>query len=153
SQYWTYGDSNGTQRRYLVRARSMRQVKAPSTIELEDVELQLFHKSGSQFDLVKCAKAQFDMSAKTLFSEGDVEISMGVEESGPQHGRLVKIRSSGVSIQSETGKAVTDRNTAFEFDEGGGTAVGAEYDPQARELHLRSQVSLDWRGKTAAFVP
>ncbi len=31
--------------------------------------------------------------------------------------------------------------------------MGADYDPQTRELHLRSQVSLDWRGKTEDSVP
>ena len=66
---------------------------------------------------------------------------------------MVKIHSSGVTFQSETGKATTDRKTAFEFDQGNGTAMGADYDPQTRELHLHSQVSLDWRGKTADSVP
>jgi lipopolysaccharide export system protein LptA len=153
SQYWTYGDSTGTKSKYLVRARSMRQIKSPSLIELEDVELKLFHKDGAQFDLVRSAKAQFDLSAKTLFSEGEVEITMGVPESGAPPGRLVKIRSSGVTIQSENGTVATDRSTAFEFSEGGGSAMGADYDPQSRELHLRSQVMLDWRGKNAGFVP
>ena len=31
--------------------------------------------------------------------------------------------------------------------------MGAEYDPQTRELHMKSQISLDWRGKTADSIP
>ena len=31
--------------------------------------------------------------------------------------------------------------------------MGAEYDPNASELHLQSQVSLDWRGQDGRFDP
>jgi lipopolysaccharide export system protein LptA len=153
SQYWTYGDSTGARQKYMVRARSMRQIKAPSVMELEDVEMQLFHKNGSEFDRVRSAKALFDISAKTLFSEGEVEINMGVRADGSPGGHLLRIRSSGVGIQSETGKVTTDRKAEFEFDQGGGTSVGADYDPELRELHLRTHVVLDWRGKNADFAP
>ncbi|MBZ5602969.1 MAG: LPS export ABC transporter periplasmic protein LptC [Acidobacteriia bacterium] len=158
SQDWTYTKSSGTQQQFFVRAHTMRKRNDSSTIELEDVELHLFHKDGSQYDLVRCAAANFDENAKTLFSDGEVAITMGVPVDGPAHGRVVKIRSSGISFGSDSGKATTDRKASFEFGsngstEGTGTAIGAEYDPQTRELHLKSQVSLDWRGKTAQSVP
>jgi lipopolysaccharide export system protein LptA len=153
AQYWRHCESTDTQKRFCVQAASFREIKAPAVMELEDVQLQLFHKGGTEFDLVHSAKAQFDMTAKTLFSDGAVDINMGVPIDGPPHGHVVKIHSSGVSFQSDTGKATTDRKTEFEFDQGGGSAVGAEYDPQTRELHLRTQVSLDWRGKTPESVP
>jgi len=157
SQRWTYTKSNGTQPLFSISAAEM-ESKDSSTIELKDVELHLFHKDGSQYDLVRSAQATFNESAKTLFSDGDVQITMGVPVDGPPHGRVLSIQSSGVSFQSDTGKATTDRKTSFQFGsggkiEGGGTSMGAEYDPQARELHLKSQVSLDWRGKTEDFVP
>ena len=144
---WTYTQSDGERPRVTVRAKSFRQVRAPSVMELQGVELQLFHKEGDQFDLVKSATAQFDMAAKTLYSDGDVEISMGKGVSGGGEGRIVKIHSSGVRFASDTGKASTDRMATFEFDQGGGSAEGVDYDPQTRELHLRSNVSMDWRGK------
>ncbi|HWZ33438.1 MAG TPA: LptA/OstA family protein [Bryobacteraceae bacterium] len=158
SQDWTYTKSIGTQQQFFVRAHSMRKRNDASTIELEGVELRLFKKDGSEYDLVRCAAAKFDESAKTLVSDGEVDITMGVPVEGPPHGRLVKIHSSGVSFQSETGKADTERHASFEFGhngvtEGTGTATGAEYDPQTRELHLKHDVALDWRGKTAQSVP
>ena len=153
SQHWTYSDSNGTHKKVFVQADSVRQIKEPYLMELNGVELHLFHKEGAEYDLVRSAKAQFDMSAKTLYADGEVEITKGVQAEGPQHGRVLKIRSSGVSFQSETGKATTDRIATFEFDQGGGTAVGIEYDPDSRELHMRSHVSLDWRGKNPESLP
>jgi lipopolysaccharide export system protein LptA len=78
---------------------------------------------------------------------------MGMTEDGPPHGRILKIHSSGVRFASDTGKASTDRAATFEFDQGGGSATGAEYDPGTRQLHLLSNVSLTWRGKTRASKP
>jgi lipopolysaccharide export system protein LptA len=158
SQDWTYVKSSGTQQQFFVRAHSMRKRNDSSTIELEGVELHLFHKDGTQYDQVRCAAANFDENAKSLFSEGDVDITMGVPTDGPPHGRVVKVHSSGVRFESDSGKAYTDRKAEFEFGgsngtEGTGTAIGADYDPQTRELHLHQQVSLDWRGKTAASIP
>ena len=49
---WVYTQSDGTLPRVTVRAKSFRQVKAPSAMELDGVELQLFHKDGRHYDLV-----------------------------------------------------------------------------------------------------
>ena len=103
--------------------------------------------------LVKSDKAEFDIAGKALYSDGDVEIEMAKPAEGEEAGRMVKIHSSGVHFASDTGKAVTDREATFEFDRGGGKAVGAEYDPNAHELHLKSDVSLSWRGKNSKTKP
>jgi hypothetical protein len=55
--------------------------------------------------------------------------------------------------QSDTGKAITEQKAVFEFDQGGGSATGAEYDPGTRELTLKANVVLDWRGKNPASPP
>jgi lipopolysaccharide export system protein LptA len=72
---------------------------------------------------------------------------MGKGVGGDGAGRILKIHSSGVRFESDTGKASTNRPATFEYDQGGGSAEGVDYDPQTRELHLRSHVSMDWRGK------
>ncbi len=65
----------------------------------------------------------------------------------------MRIQTSGVKFDTQSGKATTDRPVQFEFDQGGGGAVGADYDPQTRELHMRSQIALDWRGKKEGSIP
>jgi lipopolysaccharide export system protein LptA len=166
---WVYSQSDGERPRVTVRAKSFRQVQAPSVMELEGVELQLFHQQSDQFDLVRSAKAQFDIAAKTLYADGVVDITMarpaagkptrvptpgadGEEEQNPG-GRIVKIRTSGVRFASDTGKASTDRRADFEFEQGHGSAVGVDYDPTSRELHLRSAVELHWMGKGTNSKP
>ncbi len=162
---WVYTQSDGEHPRVTVRAKSFRQVKAPSVMELDGVELQLFHKEADQFDLVRSAKAQFDIAAKTLYSDGDVEITMArpaskdkvkqddeAAEDGAD-GRIVKIHTSGVRFSSDTGKASTDREAKFEFEQGNGQAQGVEYDPVARDLHLLSKVVLHWNAKGPRAKP
>ncbi|HEV2201065.1 MAG TPA: LPS export ABC transporter periplasmic protein LptC [Bryobacteraceae bacterium] len=151
---WVYTQSDGNSPRVTVRAKSFKQVRAPSVLELDGVELQLFHRDGSAYDLVRSAQAEFDVPGKSLYSDGEVEISMGlpVEGSKPP-GRILKIRGSGVRFASDTGKATTDREAHFLFEQGGGSATGAEYDPNTRQLHLLSNVKLDWRGKTKETKP
>src|SRR5579872_6440 len=150
---WCYTQYNGDVPKVTLCAKSYREVKEPSLMELDGVQLDLYHADGKQFDLVKTASAQFDINGKALYSDGEVDITMGVPADGPPHGRMLRIHTSGVHFASDTGKATTDRPATFEFDQGGGSAVGAEYDPQTRELHLAGEVKLDWRGKTPESIP
>lgn len=150
---WVWVKSDGDRSVVEVRARNFRQVKEPSVMELEGVELRLFHKQGAQYDLVRTDKAQFDIPGKSLAADGEVEITMGVHVEGPQHGRVLKIHTSGARFASDTGRAVTDRKATFEFDQGSGSATGAEYDPNSRELTLKADVVLDWRGKNPKAPP
>jgi lipopolysaccharide export system protein LptA len=156
---WVYTQSDGERPRVTIRAKSFRQVQAPSVMELNGVELQLFHKEGVQYDLVRSAQAQFDIVAKSLYSDGEVDITMptaskkNATDDPLTQGRIVKIHTSGVHFASDTGKASTDREAKFEFEQGYGSAMGADYDPNSRELHLRSKVVLHWMGKNPGAKP
>jgi lipopolysaccharide export system protein LptA len=155
SQTWHIGKFNNATGKpiWKLRSKEARELKNPPVTQLEGVELELYNKEGDEYDLVKSAKAQFDGNSKKLFSDGDVDIQMNIPVDGPPHGRDLRVHTSGVTFDSENGKATTDRVVKFEFDQGGGSATGADYDPQTRELHMRSAVFLDWRGKTAESEP
>lgn len=151
---WVYTQSDGNRPRVTVRAKSFQQVRAPSVMQLDGVELQIFHQDGSAYDLVHSAQAEFDIAGKSLYSDGDVSIEMGIPVDGSKPpGRIVKIHGTGIRFASDTGKATTDRPAQFEFEQGGGSATGAEYDPATRQLHLLHDVKLDWRGKADGAKP
>jgi lipopolysaccharide export system protein LptA len=150
---WCYSDQKGTTAHVDLCADHMSESANSAGLDLDGVDLRLYNKGGDKFDLVKTAKALCDPVAKTLFAEGEVDITMAVPVEGAQHGRIVRIQTSGVKFDTQSGKATTDRAVHFEFDSGGGMAMGAEYDPQTRELHMKSQISLDWRGKKPDSVP
>lgn len=155
SQTWHVGKFNNETGKpiWKLRAKDARELKDPPVTELDGVEMELYNKDGDAYDLVKSAKAQYDGNKKTLFSDGAVDIQMNIPTDGSPHGRNLRVHTSGVTFDSDTGKATTDRKVGFEFDQGGGLAMGADYDPQTQELHMRSAVSLDWRGKTEDSEP
>ena len=148
---WTYTQTKDQKPVVSVRAKDFQEVNGK--YQLAGVELHLFQKSGNEYDLVKSAKAEFDINQGMLYSEGEVEITMGVPVNDPPKGRLMVIKSSGVHFESKTGKASTDRLATFQFDRGEGKAVGAAYDPNTRELLMHSQVELIWRGRDPKAKP
>ena len=134
-----------------VCAQDMRQVENPPRIELGKVTIKIYHKEGATFDLVKCDTAELRMQDSILYSEGAVDMTLGLktnpdkpEEPVPS-GRMLKIHSSGVRFDTQGQTAVTDRLTRFEFDHGYGQAIGAVYDPNAHQIELKSQALLHWK--------
>ena len=151
SHAWTYKQTTNGKTTLTVTAEDTQEVQGKQ--ELTGVELNIFHKDANQYDHVKCAKAEFDMNQGILYSDGDVEITMGVKVDEPPSGRLIVVKSSGVRVESKTGKAHTDRMATFQFDRGEGKAVGADYDPNTRELVMHSEVDLTWRGTDPKAMP
>ncbi|HLY20603.1 MAG TPA: LPS export ABC transporter periplasmic protein LptC [Bryobacteraceae bacterium] len=127
-----------------ITAKDARQVKDSNHVELEQVELQLPSLHGPNYNLVHSAHAQYNQSDKRLYSDGVVDITLAVPNEGQPKHTLVSIHSSGVTFDSGTGKATTDRPTTFRFENGDGQAVGASYDPSTRELVLNGQSELHW---------
>lgn len=153
SNSWCDHEHDGAKLTFEICAKNFKQVKDPAHMELEGVSLKLYHKEDKEFDLIETDKAEFDPNTKNLYSDSQVDITMGLPTEGPQHGHLLKIHTSGVHFDKDTGRATTDRAANFEFDQGTGSATGAEYDPNTRQLHLRKEAILDWRGKTAEAKP
>ena len=134
---WCYKSADGAKETFEICSKNARDVKDPPRMELDGVRLKLFHKEDKEYDLIETDKAEFDNVTKNLYSDSQVVITMGVAAEGAQHGRLLKIHTSGVHFDKDSGRATTDRAAAFEFDQGTGSATGAEYDPDTRQLHLR----------------
>ncbi len=131
-----------------VRAHEAEGVEQPKAkFVLRGVEMKVFHACGKKFDHIKSATADFDEAEGRMFADGEVDITLAVPSEPELQGRLVGIKTSGVLLDVKDGKARTDRHARFLYDLGHGEAVGAEYDPRLRELVLRSNVKLHWRGK------
>jgi lipopolysaccharide export system protein LptA len=128
----------------IIKAKDARQVKDSSHVELERVELRMPSMHADTYNLVHSAHAEYNQSQKRLYSDGAVDITLAVPNEGQPKHTLVSIHSSGVTFDSGTGKAVTDRPATFLFENGDGKAVGASYDPSTRELDLNSAAELHW---------
>ena len=145
AQKWSATLTDKGREKVRIRAQNMRQNKDSGKLDLEDVTLEVPHKTGKLFDKIETAMAQWDSSAETLFAEGSVQIILAVPEGQEPNGRLLHIKTSGVTFKKE-GKVTTDKPIEFAFDRGTGKGVGAEYDTESRDLVLKDQVQLDWIG-------
>lgn len=144
AQNWVWVQTDKDRTVCRITAKDVRQVKDANRLELEQVELQIPSRHGDNHDLVHSAHAVFNQSDKRLYSDGDVDITLAVPNVGEPTHKLVSIHSSGVTFDSGTGKATTDRPTTFTFEHGDGKSFGASYDPNAHELHFNSQAELHW---------
>ena len=84
SKHWQYRDKDLTTGRIKsdIDAESMQQVKDASRVDLKTVTMKVYGKDGTTYDLVKSAAAAFNTDEKTLYSEGDVEITLNLPMEG-----------------------------------------------------------------------
>jgi lipopolysaccharide export system protein LptA len=150
---WVYKRSNAITHQPEVRAaaRAYSRIKEPSTSLVEDLKLRLYNKEGSSYTYVQSSKAVFDEASGVMTSDGDVAIIMNVPadkepDDKEATAKLIRVQGSGVRYETKTGLATTEKAARFQFADGNGEAVGLAYDPTKRELHLKSQVSLNWVG-------
>ena len=148
---WTYTHTSSQNTVVKISAEDVQELDGKE--ELTGLVLDIYKKASDEYDHVKSAKAEFDIASGMLYSDGDVDIILDVKPDEPPSGKLMSIHSSGVHVESKTGKATTDRLATFHFDRGEGHAVGADYDPDTRELRMRSQVELIWRGTDPKTIP
>jgi lipopolysaccharide export system protein LptA len=150
---WEWSYSAAGQPKVEIRAAEFKHVKDPSVFDLAAVELKIFHQDGMKFDRVISPKAQFSLGEGTLRSDAEVEITLGLTDADGPPGRLIGIKTSGVTFENKTGRADTDQHAVFRLDVGEGEGEGATYDPQTRELRLKSKVKLVWRGNGQPGAP
>ena len=149
---WTYSHTSSQKTVVTIKSDDFQELDGKD--ELTGVTLDIFNKDGNKYDHVQAAKAEFDVAKGILYSEGEVDITLNVPDNEqPSDGRLMSIKSSGVSVESKTGKSTTDRLATFKFDRGDGQAMGADYDPDTRELNLHNDVSMTWRGTDPGTIP
>lgn len=145
---WTQKDQKTGCKTVDILADNMREVKDSGRDDLLGAKLYIYHKCEEKYDVVESAAASFFPSEKRLYSEGEVRISLGEREDSDTPASLVEITTSGVTFDSETGHADTDRPTRYVFKNGGGESTGATYDPPSRELFMKHDVKIDWKAAT-----
>jgi lipopolysaccharide export system protein LptA len=143
---WEWSRTDNGRLVVKVKAHAVHQVQDTGRTELEGLQLFMYQRDGKHYDLVKSPKADFNQSEGKLYSEVAVEITLDVPIDGPPAHQLTSVKTSGITFESKTGKASTDRPTSFTFASGKGTSTGAVYDPTTHELHLLKNVALDMHG-------
>jgi len=104
---WTYSHTSSQKTVIRLRAEDIQELDGKD--ELAGVTLDIYSKDGQKYDHIQSAKAEFDVASGLLYSDGDVNITLNVPVDGQPTNRLMRVKSSGVHVESKTGKANTDR--------------------------------------------
>lgn len=144
AQDWYYQDSNADKTMVEVWAKDALEGRESGRVDLKGVTLKLHDKRGGTYDLVTSAAASYYKTEHRFYSEGEVQITLKVPETGEPKHQLITIKSSGVNFDTNNGQADTDKPADFTFEHGTGHATGAFYDPDTHQLHLKQDVVLDW---------
>ena len=146
AEHWHYRDTDLKSGRVRsdIDAESFQQVKDASRVELKNVTMKVYGKDGKTYDLVKSAAASFNTAEKSLYSQGDVEITLNLPAEGLPAKQPTVIKTSGLTCDSNTGRVDTDQPSSFIFEKGDGKATGAIYDPANHELLMKRDVEVHW---------
>ena len=146
AEHWHYRDTNlkTNHIRSDVDAASFQQTKDASRADLRDVAMKIYSKDGKTFDLVKSAAASFNTAEKSLYSQGDVEITLDLPIEGQPANQPTVIKTSGLTCDSSSGRVDTDQPASFVFEKGDGKSTGATYDPSNHELLMKRDVEIHW---------
>ena len=101
--------------------------------------MKVYSKDAKTYDLVKSAAATFNTAEKSLYSQGDVEITLDLPVKGQPTKQPTVIKTSGLTCDSNTGRVDTDQPSSFVFEKGDGKATGATYDPANHELLMKQR--------------
>ncbi len=143
---WEWSRSDNGRQVVKLMADSFQQISDTGRFELNGLKLNLYQKDNKHYDLIKSPQGSFNQSEGKLISDGKVEITLKVPMEGKVTKDLTSIQSSGITFESQTGKASTQRPAQFHFASGEGTCTGASYDPTTHELHLYKDVVLYLHG-------
>ncbi len=146
AQHWQYRDADHKTGRIMadIDAESMQQVKDSSRVDLKNVTMKLYNKPGDKYDLVKSAAAAFSAGDHHLYSEGEVEMTLGIPVQSQPHHQFVTVKSSGVGFDTTSNQVDTERPCSFTFENGTGKSTGAFYDPATHELVMKHDVEVLW---------
>jgi lipopolysaccharide export system protein LptA len=151
---WEYEIKAGDRARLVMRSSFFEQIKQPPRAIFKDLEMEIRQIHGKRYDLVRSAHAVLDQESNTITADGDVEIEMNLSQDPAQPSkRIVKIHTSGVTLDVASSKVTTDRHVVFEVDGGGGQCDGALYDPSTHELFLKTNAKLDRQSATPGKPP
>ena len=142
--FWQKGPSDPCVRAE-VAAHELKAVRDSQLVNLADVKLKLFSKNCNSYDFVESDAATLFQNENRMVSEGAVKITLNLPAKGQPEHTPVSVQSSGVTFDTDTDRAETDKATYFTFEHGDGQSVGAIYDPTDRHLELKTAVVVNWR--------
>ena len=147
---WRWTQSTGDSTHIEVDAEDFTRGADGRQTDLRGVVLKIFHEDTGKHDRVESGTMQLLEDGK-LFSQGETVIAVGVTDLDDGQDPVVAT-TSGVTFDPASNRARTDRPVHYDFGDGDGESLGAEYDAGSGTLTMLGEVRLDRFGSSRAEI-
>jgi lipopolysaccharide export system protein LptA len=142
SNEFSFSKVEGQRTIYTVRASRATEFKEGNRNLLEDVSIVVYGKKGERNDTLRTRACDFISSTGNIGCAGEVQINLQARGSASANANAIRVVTSGVSFDRESGLVRTDKPVTFRWPAGDGRAVGVQYDSNDGTLHLEHTVEM-----------
>lgn len=147
----TYSEAHGGHVMFRIHASRAEQLQNQHAL-LHNVQIEFFSKDGRGVDKIAGSDFEYDQKTGVGMARGPVQITLTrpplPQSNGaklpqvPVAARTVRVQTSGLSFNQNTGVLTTPEKVDFTMTGGSGSAIGARYDSQQGFLVLDHAVEL-----------
>jgi lipopolysaccharide export system protein LptA len=155
SESFSFSKVEGERTLFTVRASQATEFKEGGQSLLEDVWITIYGRAGQRFDNIHTRECDYQPASGRILCRGDVQIELeSAEEARERPGqRVIRLRTSRVSFDRETGEAHTDQPVEFQFPYGSGRGSGLRYSTRAAIARLEQSVEVTLNPRPGAGAP
>jgi LPS export ABC transporter protein LptC len=127
---------------FTIRASQATQYKDHNRALLQDVWITIYGRDGGQNDNIHTRECSYDPQTGGARCQGSVQIDIAAKNTAG-NGSALKLTTSDLRFDRETGDASTGAPVQFSFPGGSGSGVGVEYN--MREATVRVERSIQFQ--------
>jgi lipopolysaccharide export system protein LptA len=144
---FSYSKMEGERTLFTVRASHATEFKQDNKNLLEDVWITVYGRTGGRVDNLHTQRCDYLSNTGQVVCKGEVQIDLESAEEARQPAAQggIRVVTSNLSFDRETGDAHSDQPVTFRFPQGQGRAVGVNYSSKDAALRLLAGVELSLR--------
>ena len=144
---FSYSKTEGDRTLFTVRASHATEFKEGNKNLLEDVWITVYGRSGGRVDNLHTQQCDYASDTGRVICKGEVQIDLESAEEAKQPLTQggIRVVTSNLSFDRETGDAHSDQPVTFRFPQGQGSAVGINYSSKDAAVRLLAGVQLSLR--------
>jgi lipopolysaccharide export system protein LptA len=142
SAEFSFSKVEGQRTIYTVRASRATEFKEGSRNLLEDVSINVYGQKGERNDTLRTRACDFISSTGKIGCAGEVQISLQSGGGAALSANAIRVVTSGVLFDRDSGVARTDKPVTFQWPAGEGRAIGVQYDSNNGTLRLDRSVEM-----------
>jgi lipopolysaccharide export system protein LptA len=147
----TFSKVDGDRKVFTVEASKSTEFRNQEASLLEEVKITIFGQEGDRHDVIRTHSCQYAKSNGAIHCSGTVQIDLQTAAEAElakkrgatgTTGHVGHVETRNVTFDQASGTAHTGERVTFTFPEGGGEAMGVEYNSQLGTMKLLRDVKM-----------